>query len=64
MNLSVCNQPKFYNQCFLLTEPQSPRARETERQREAEKVSEDEEAEGEINPRLPYSLVLGCTEDS
>lgn len=55
MSLSVC---KFYNQCFHSTEPQSPSKRQKDRQREAEKVSEDEKGEGQTN--CPLSLTVWC----
>lgn len=49
---------KVYDQCFSFYDP---RARE--RQKDAERVSEDEEEEGESIPCLLHSLVLGCTEE-
>lgn len=54
MNSSVCNQ--VLESVFYFRLSHNPRARETER--EAEKVSEDEEAEGEI--KHPLSLTVWC----
>lgn len=62
MSLSVFYQPKFSNQCYNSTEPQSPSKRD--RETKLNTFLRTKEQRGDKPSSLPHSLVLGCTEDS